>query len=308
MRFKSRSFQKCGFTLIELLVVIAIIAILIALLLPAVQQAREAARRTQCKNNLKQIGLALHNYHDVHLRFPSGWIGVELDGTQSAHEGGSGAGWATMILPMMEQRNLFDRFDANLPIEDPLNDVFRVTVIEGYSCPSDPKPLLWDITEEGDPSNIIARLPTSNYVGSFGTEELDGCEDPAGTGIVSSQGQCLGNGMFYHNSSVRMRDIIDGTSQTFMVGERKTDEALGWFSTWPGRVAEGQEAFQRILGSSDHPPNDPDSHFDDFSSQHTGGAQFLIADGSVHFISENIDEGVYKARATLGGREVVESF
>src|SRR5262245_54986464 len=102
-----------GFTLIELLVVIAIIALLIALLLPAVQQAREAARRTQCKNNLKQIGLALHNYHDAHLVFPSGWIGVE-NGVHDV-EGGSGFGWGTMLLPMIENGGTFSQFNFNVP-------------------------------------------------------------------------------------------------------------------------------------------------------------------------------------------------
>ena len=106
--------QYRGFTLIELLVVIAIIAILIALLLPAVQQAREAARRTQCKNNMKQLGLALHNYHDVYNAFPSGWIAVD-NGVQSAHDGLNGAGWGTMILPYLEQSALYNQFNATSP-------------------------------------------------------------------------------------------------------------------------------------------------------------------------------------------------
>ena len=95
--------------------------------------------------------------------------------------------------------------------------------------------------------------------------------------------------MFFHNSNTRIRDVTDGTSNTFMVGERLTRVAEEWHSTWTGMVAGGEETFQRILGSADHIPNDPASHFDDFSSQHTGGAHFCLTDGSVHFISENID-------------------
>ncbi|MEP3479130.1 MAG: DUF1559 domain-containing protein [Fuerstiella sp.] len=307
MRFSVSKTRSRGFTLIELLVVIAIIAILVSLLLPAVQQAREAARRTQCKNNLKQLGLALHNYHDVHRTFPSGWIAVDGN-QQSAHEGQSGAGWGTMILPQMEQGNLYSQFDSNLSITDPVNIVFVTTVIPAFQCPSDPKPDSWQITEEGDDTNVLATLPTANYVGVFGPEELDGCENAAGTAPVSAAGQCLGDGFFYHNSSVKLRDVTDGTTNTFMIGERKTDETLGWFTTWPGVVAEGEEAFQRVLGSADHVPNSPAAHFDDMSSNHVGGAQFCLGDGSVRFVSENIDDGLYKSLSTIQNGEVTGEF
>ena len=307
MKHRTHSSRSRGFTLIELLVVIAIIAILIALLLPAVQQAREAARRTQCKNNMKQLGLALHNYHDVHGAFPSGWIAV--DGrVQSAHDGLNGAGWGTMILPFIDQAPLYSKFDANLAIHDPANIDFINNVLPAWQCPSDPKPDKWEIEEEGSPGTVLATLPTANYIGAFGTEELDGCEEPPGTAPVASNGQCRGNGMFYHNSRVRMRDITDGTTNTYMIGERRTRPDLGWFSTWPGMVAEGEEAFQRILGSADHVPNDPVSHLDDFSSSHVGGAQFVLGDGSVRFISENIDHGLYQSLATIRGGEVVGEF
>ena len=301
--YKSRR----AFTLIELLVVIAIIAILIALLLPAVQQAREAARKTQCKNNLKQIGLALHIYHDAFNTLPSGWIGVE-NSLPSAHDGINGAGWGTMILPYLDQRNLYQVFDSNVAIEDPLNDQFRLTHLPTFSCASDPQPPQFEIEEEGSPGTVICELPTANYIGAFGTDELDGCENPPGTAPVRPDGQCRSNGVLYHNSGVKIRDIIDGTSNTFLVGERKTNETLGWYSTWVGRVAEGEEAFQRILGSFDHTPNHPDSHFDDFSSWHTGGAQFVFADGHVRFISESIDLPTYQGAATIQGREILGDF
>ncbi|MCG6154445.1 DUF1559 domain-containing protein [Rubinisphaera margarita] len=299
--------RRTGFTLIELLVVIAIIAILVALLLPAVQQAREAARRSSCKNNLKQIGLALHNYHDVHTTLPPGWISV--DGTaHSAHDGVSGAGWGTMILPYLEQPAIYDLFNANISIADPANDDFRLNNINVFECPSDPKPPRFEIEEEGSPGTVIAELPIANYVGVFGTEELHGCENAPGTAPVSTSGQCNGDGTFYHNSKVRFRDLTDGLSNTMVVGERRTNEALDWYSTWVGMVPEGEEAFQRVLGAMDHVPNDPTAHFDDFSSPHQGGAQFVLGDGHVRFISENIDVRLYQALGTIQGGEVIGEF
>ena len=125
-----RHMKRTGaFTLIELLVVIAIIGILVTLLLPAVNAAREAARRIQCVNHLKQLGLALHNYHDLYLTFPSGWIAVDA-GVQSAHEGINGAGWGVMILPFIDQANLYQLFDSDLAIEDPGNADFLDTGVD----------------------------------------------------------------------------------------------------------------------------------------------------------------------------------
>jgi prepilin-type N-terminal cleavage/methylation domain-containing protein len=275
-RYTSRGHR--GFTLIELLVVIAIIAILVALLLPAVQQAREAARRTQCKNHLKQIGLALHNYHDTHRSMPSGWIAVSPFGYPAAHDGGSGLGWAAMILPYMDQDNVWRLINSNVSLANPLNAAVLKVQIPTYKCPSDPQPDFWAIKEE-DSGAALANLPIANYIGVFGTEELHGCENSPGDAPVMRTGQCVGNGAFYHNSKVRMADITDGTSNTLLVGERITNAKLGWYSTWVGMFPEGEEAFQRILGAADHPPNDSNRHFDDFSSNHTGGAQF----GALYF-------------------------
>ncbi len=302
--------RRRGFTLIELLVVIAIIAVLVALLLPAVQQAREAARRTQCKNNLKQIGLAMHNYHEQFNCFPPGYISVDsATGAMTPLEGGNGAGWAVMLLPQIDQGPLFNKFDLRLSITDPVNAALITTRIPGFVCPTDTAAAhTFKIGEEANPTNVLATLATANYVGGFGTVSLDDCENAPGTDPVSAQGQCLGDGAVYHNSRTLIRDFTDGTSNTIMVGERKTRTDLDWWSTWAGMVAEGEEAGQRILGSMDHVPNDPAAHFDDFSSHHTGGAQFLMADGHVRFVSENIDSVLYKAVGTRQGGEVIGEF
>ncbi len=300
-------FRRRAFTLIELLVVIAIIAVLMALLLPAVQQAREAARRTRCRNNLKQIGLALHNYHDVHSVFPPGWISVS-GGTHSAHNGLNGAGWGTMLLPFLDQTPLYEAFDSRLAIEDPANTLFRETRLSVFRCPSDPQPETFEIHDDATGTVVLATLPIANYVGSFGTVDLHDCTAAPGTAPVTASGQCASDGIFYHNSRVRLRDVTDGTSNTLMVGERRTDADAGWYSTWVGMVSGGEEAFQRILGVSDHVPNDPVAHFDDYSSHHAGGALFVKGDGSVHFVSENIDLSLWHALATRNGGEVVGDF
>ncbi|MEO2033359.1 MAG: DUF1559 domain-containing protein, partial [Planctomycetaceae bacterium] len=260
-------------------------------------------------NNLKQIGLALHNYHDTHLTFPSGWIAVDAaTGVHSAADGVNGAGWGTMILPHLDQTNLYAQFDSHLAIEHPANTIFLDGRPAVFRCPSDPQPDTFDINDEASGLTVLATLPVANYLGSFGTDELDGCANMAGTAPVSATGQCKGDGIFFHNSTTRIRDVTDGTSNTFVVGERVTRVAEGWHSTWVGMVSKGEEAFQRILGSADHVPNDRAAHFDDFSSQHTGGAQFCLADGSVHFLSENIDLSVYRSLATRAGGELVSEF
>ncbi|WP_417382345.1 DUF1559 domain-containing protein [Gimesia sp.] len=287
-----------GFTLIELLVVIAIIAILIALLLPAVQQAREAARRSTCKNNLKQIGLALHNYHETHSVLPSGWIGVQ-PGVGPNVEYGSGWGWGTMILPFMDQSALYKQINFNLDINDSAQTPGLIDIVmPAYRCPSDPADNTFELEEEGSPGTVLARLATANYIGVFGSEELDDCE------TVAPGTNCQSSGLFYQNSNTRFRDITDGTSQTLFVGERRTDATAGWYSTWVGAVPEGEETFSRVLGATDHVPNDPAAHFDDFSSHHTGGAQFLFGDGRVRFISENIDKNVYQSLSSIRGGEL----
>lgn len=304
--------QRGGFTLVELLVVIAIIGILVALLLPAVQAARAAARRTQCKNNCKQIGLALHNYHDAFRQFPAGWISYQ-------GEFEPGWGWAAAILPFAEQNNVYDQIDFRLPIEDSAHAAVREAVLAMYICPSDVAPDTFAIAEGTGghvhgasamptasasyafsstlPVNIdttgtpLMRLSKSNYVGVFGTFEIH--DDPY-----------RGNGSFFADSRLRFRDFVDGTSNTVMVGERFGRQGS---AIWHGVIPEAAEPEARVVGVTDHAPNSPEMHFEDFSSEHVTGAHFTLADGSVRMISDTIDTNVYHALSTRQGGEVVQS-
>lgn len=282
-----------AFTLVELLVVIAIIGILVALLLPAVQAAREAARRMSCNNNMKQIALALHNYHDTYQALPMGWIGLASPNGPVLSEGEPGWGWAAHVLPFIEQNTVTDIVRDTLPIMDPLNQLARDTHLPIYRCPSDANSRQFFDLEDGGGA-VLATVPTANYVGMFGTRELEDCEGlPPGV-------QCRGDGPFFHNSSTRFRDFIDGTSNTLLIGERYSKFGE---STWLGAVPGADESFARILAIADHAPNAPSGHLDDPGSYHPAGTNFAFADGSVHIIVATIDLNVYYALATMQGGE-----
>ncbi len=285
--------QRSGFTLVELLVVIAIIGILVGLLLPAVQAAREAARRMQCTNHLRQLGLAVHNYESANRRLPSGWIASNVHGEP-------GWGWAAALLPYMEGNNLHQQIDFARPIADAQHAVVRTTVIPTFLCPSDTGPNLFEIAagdgHDHDHSALsvdqgpekLFQVSKSNYVGMFGTFEIESAP-------------YKGNGMFYGNSRIKFGDVSDGLSNTLMSGERSS--RLGG-SLWQGNIPAAAEPHARIVGVADHGPNDPHAHFDDFSSYHTGGVNFMRADVSVSFISNSIDASVYQAMSTRAGGEV----
>lgn len=288
--------RQRAFTLVELLVVIAIIGILVSLLLPAVQAAREAARRTSCFNNLRQLGLSVHNYHDVHRTMPPGWLAHDPATRRPHPDGVNGWGWASLLLPFFEQTAMANAIQYGLPVADAANDTVRRTYLPMMRCPSD----IQSGTREfplPTASGPDVPIAVANYVGMFGTQELEDCEGrPVGF-------TCLSDGTMQHQQGVRLADVLDGLSNTFLVGERSSRIE---HSTWVGVVQEGEEAFARILGIADHPPNAEGNHLDDLMSQHPAGTNFLLSDGSVRLIVETIDIPVYQALATRAGAELVD--
>lgn len=292
-----------GFTLVELLVVIAIIGVLIALLLPAVQAAREAARRMSCSNNLKQLGLAAHLHHDTHEALPAGWQGY-VAGTRVPHSGGPpGWAWGAHLLPYVEQANLEGTLNYNLPVADPANAAARTTPLAVFRCPSDTGNGRFHFEESHDHgghdhADDDVEFATANYVADFGTTDIHQCES------VPQGQRCVGDGTFYHNSDTRLADILDGLSQTVLVGERSSE--LG-YATWAGIPSGDQCAPGMVLGSASYPPNEDADDIHNFSSWHPAGAQFLFADGSVRLLTDTIDIRVYHALCTRAGGEPVDS-
>jgi prepilin-type N-terminal cleavage/methylation domain-containing protein/prepilin-type processing-associated H-X9-DG protein len=322
--------RRPGFTLIELLVVIAIIAVLMGLLLPAVQKVREAASRTQCRNNLKQLGLALHNYHATYEVFPPGYLSAVGPGGP-ADDQGPGWGWATLILPYVEQDNLYRQIQLTKDIKDPAHAAVRLTSLPVFLCPSDGGSRTFTVDLLNDPMPTYStpltdvngnpvQVAHSNYVGIFGNPEIT--PDP-GFLLPDPDRSAAHQGMFYRNSKVRIADVTDGTSNTLFVGERSSNLA---YATWTGAVTGGQVppkipdlynfgpegAPVLILGhtgdASDvppHTPNSPVNHVDDFWSRHLTGVNFLFVDGSVRNINDSISPPVWWALGKRTGGEVI---
>ncbi len=314
VRFSKYTTPKTAFTLVELLVVIAIIGILVSLLLPAVQSAREAARRMQCTNNLKQLGLALHNYHDAHRRFPFGNGGTRPVSGSPAYSA------VSLLLPFMEQAPLYHSINFSLPLTDTVNTAARLTEVAGFRCPSD--------RENPQPQTGGA----INYMGNKGNLHL--WSDSSQTGV------------FVNDKSFRFGDITDGTSNTSAFSERlltdgnngvidlradvflgagdpsSPDEAIQmcyatdvsnlafqfplfmgapWLNGWhtylhvdvPNRRSCGFYPTKATM-----PP----------SSRHTGGVNMALCDGSVRFVSENIDLALWRAVGSRSGGEVAGEF
>ncbi|QDT64011.1 DUF1559 domain-containing protein [Calycomorphotria hydatis] len=330
-------FQRRGFTLIELLVVIAIIAILIALLLPAVQQAREAARRSQCKNNLKQIVLGLHNYHDAHRTFPPGIVPNQLYGwppqppiPANIDFTGRGWGWSVHILPFIEQAQLFDQLNVNdgyvrdLDGTNPAHaDILALhqTNIPTFRCPSDtagpttPRSV-GDFGCEGACYRTIGneQMGYSNYPGNFGSLNSVLMVNLGENNYLDPDTY---NGIFASVSRIRMRDITDGTSNTFIVGEREIrNGGASWVGVNnSGADGNGQAGALMVLFTThpNHPLNAPttgstNSDAQYASSKHIGGAQFALSDGSVHFINENIDSTIYRDLGDRRDGNVIDQF
>lgn len=309
--------KRRGFTLIELLVVIAIISLLVALLLPAVQQAREAARRTQCKNNLKQMGIALHNYHDSHKLFPpsstSGFgRGVWMyPGTGPTDPNIHLHSWASLILPQLEQSNLQQEINYNVSALDPQNWDAAQTVINTYMCPS----------YTGEQFSTHAHYTT--LVGNRGFA-IRNYVAMGASNVLALSGAVPADGILFPASTTGLRDVYDGTSSTIMLVETREERASVWIdgttaavsSRWfdftnPPTFAGNTIALNHqnyfitefIFG----PSNTIDSEWGP-SSEHDDGGHHLMADGSVHFLSNKIDTAVYDALVTKEGKEPVPTF
>lgn len=276
--------KRRGFTMVELLTVIGVIAVLLALMLPAIQQAQLDARQTYCRNNLKEIGLAFHNYHDAFGIFPFGW------NNHHAMAGPAGRiGWEVSILPYLDEAPLYNaiyndtKFGNMLPAS---SDLYKKR-LKVYRCPADPTP---------DFNPLRGNYGTSNYSGNFGPDAplrwLPGTMSQWWPGQPPTRGRT--NGVLWLNSNMRIRDITDGMSNTFLVGERSVTSGAG---IWVG--VRGNE-FENDQVTDCSPGNEINSGFAAFSSRHSGGANFLFADGRVRFISERIDSraGTGKAMGT----------
>jgi len=309
--------RRRAFTLIELLVVIAIIAVLVALLLPAVQQAREAARRTQCKNQLKQFGLALHNYHDAILVFPPG---AGLDEW----------GYLTYVLPNLDQGAAYNliNFSDNIspsdghyscgPEQARLQPLYPSgpwsSNMPGSTCPSDPNSSFvanWGGTSVYSVLSYPGVAGSGTFVGEQGQPQWP----PSNPKYGSAGFPPAYNGMLYWNSNTRIRDVTDGTCMTLFVGERGLD-ATGSYTEG---ICAGYEGNAYIptgngLGNAPLPVTSgigagfKTNDINRFWSYHTGGAHFLLADGSVRFLNNSINYNTYLALSTRGGGEVVGEY
>jgi prepilin-type N-terminal cleavage/methylation domain-containing protein len=289
-----------GFTLIELLVVIAIIAILIALLVPAVQKVREAASAASCKNNLKQIGLALHSYHDHAKALPPGYLAKTM---ANGADGGPGWSWASLILNEVEQGNLYRQIDFTKGL--PMAPGVVAQQLPVYLCPSDVNVGTFTVATAGNVP--VVTLAQANYVAVYGS------------GAIAATQNSIGDGVFYRNSATRFADITDGLSNTLFIGERSSDLTM---ATWTGSVPTGSNPLRPpltgpagsgptlILGhtgtlAAPSFPNTPTTDAAAFRSRHSAGVHFLFGDGAVRLVSPNISASNWVALGTRSGGEPV---
>ena len=316
---------KRGFTLIELLVVIAIIAILIALLLPAVQQAREAARRTQCKNNIKQLALAMHNYHDVYTAMAPGGVNQ--------------INWRVSVLPYIEQSNVYNQLDFGQSftgqVPNPNTAVLGRNNIAAFRCPS-------DVVDPFDSGSLLAALNAeqmdySSYIA------ISGAGDPGVLPNLALSGKCISNpglgwncdnGIMQLNKRIRFRDVTDGLSNTIVLGEQSGKDPgmqfgarQGLAGGWHGPLTPLPVDFNAVpafptpisavtpvvypINSTCADPGFclfPTFSSTNLNSEHEGGAQFALADGSVRFLSENMSLQTLRRLAMRADGEVIGEF
>lgn len=302
-----------GFTIVELLTVVAVIGILMALLLPAVQAAREAARRSQCQNHLKQIGLALHSYHSIHDRFPPASIRARADIDDGRTR--PRTTWAISILPMIDQKNLYEQFKLSLPTDHPSNLDATSTTVDNYRCPSDPGPVSFFEPVSG------VLYSRSNYAANFGSGSW---------GQIHWLNDAY-RGVMGQNSGLSYSEIHDGSSNTVAVGEvlahrSNRDNRGAWAHVSPGASSIGLDCdrdCQKINGDAskdwipycDSIPGGLDCNTQNteesnsgIRSAHPGMAQVLLSDGSVRALSDELDIETLRRLFTSSDGEVVSEF
>ncbi len=324
---RSRPLPPAGFTLIELLVVIAIIGVLVSLLLPAVQQAREAARMSQSRNNLKQIGLALHNYHDSHRVFPAAYLADTRHPARDpvTYDGPNGFSWGAMILPYLDQAPLYNQLRTDRPCWDAVNAAAVAINLPVFLNPS--------ATNSNGPMSVrnasnteVARFGRSHYAANAGQEEP--------WGFTLDDYTSIADGPFYRNSRTRASDVTDGLSNTVFVGDHSEVSDKTWVGVVPGarvctidpgkfpitacdlaatlvNVHSGPatDEIDPITGFAPiHPPNSPLCHVCQMYSPHAGGAHILLGDGSVRFVSQFIHQPTWAALSSCRKGEVVSEF
>ena len=289
--------KKRGFAFVEVLVIVGLIVVGMALLLPAIQQSRQDARRVQCKNNLKQLGLALHNYHDTYGTFPPGWVSLA-----GAPGHGARIGWQTSILPYIDQAPLYNKVDFHKPpleADGKPGKLFQ-TVLPVYRCPVDPAPTL---------NPLRGEFATSNYSGNYG--DVPARLSPLGLGDFwpgAVDAPMKSRGLFARNSSVRIQHITDGTSNTLMVGERGFASGAG---IWVGVTDNAHE--DDCLTDSSHRSR-PNAGWSSYSSRHAGGVHMLMCDGSVRFVNETVeskpapDMGLFQKLGCKSDGQVIGEF
>jgi prepilin-type N-terminal cleavage/methylation domain-containing protein len=296
--------SRPAFTLIELLVVIAIIAILIALLVPAVQKVREAASRLQCQNNLKQLGLALHAFHDANKNLPAGVYGPSSTGAPT-YNGGIDLSYLVYILPYVEQQALYTRVNFGQGYNGASNVAnINPVLVPVYQCPS-------TSMIEQNAGGVVGKA--GHYQAVMGPKGINPQTGVAYQGILlgAGQGGASTQGMLYPNSKVRLTDVQDGTSNTLMVGEVSWENSncfRPWTRGWGGgdsSPAAGTGKNVNLTVSAINQKAYNGSGFNDvsFGSNHTGGANFVFGDGGVRYVSQGIDMNTYVSLASRNGGE-----
>jgi prepilin-type N-terminal cleavage/methylation domain-containing protein len=322
--------HRPAFTLVELLVVIAIIGVLVALLLPAVQAAREAARRMSCGNKIRQLAIAVHNFHDTNMKLPRGAEATVLKIPDPSPTNPptyiNGTSWIVHCLPFFEQKNLYDRYRFDLAYNDPANAAIAdaANVVATLYCPSGPDPKRWK-----DPNTNLTNCLSTHYYGVMGPGGSSNPEvvtiagvnysytigNPVTNGAWSAEGMMSqyrdNSGSVSTGRNIKLSDVVDGTSNTLMLGEISVQLRTGQsniYRAWTRGNAGGSGATKNVLNPIKSTLYNGSNNFNDisFGAEHPGGCHFALGDASIKFLNQNVDLNIYKAAASMGSNEAVQ--